>query len=127
MSTEVDDPPKATFNPYHDLFLAEWPNTTAARLEWAETRLGIKRAWLVRMLALEGKDTAGADALTAAEIALKYEYEVGCWTDVCGECLVSTGWDVDRFAALTECMKGKIVKKQCRDWIMEKSFSNWLW
>lgn len=124
--TRVEDE-KVVFNPYQELFLAEWPATTLARLEWAETRLGIKREWLLKILALEGKDTQDAALMTATEIAAAFEYEVGCWTDMCGECLTATGWDVNRFAALSECMKAKIVKKKCRDWIMEKSFSNWSW
>lgn len=127
MEIEARTKDEVVFNPYHDLFLAEWPETIAARLEWAESRLGIKRSWLLKMLVLEGRDIQDADTMSAAQITAAYEYEVGCWTDMCCECLATTNWDVNRFADLSECLKGKVMKNKCRDWIMEKLFSNWSW
>lgn len=114
-------------NPYAESFLKNWPDTIGARLAFCEDKLGLKREWLVKMLELEGRYDDEAASMTPDELAAKYEYEIGCWTDVCGDCVQWAGWDVDRFADLPECQKKKALSAKCREWIMEKLFQKWIW
>lgn len=114
-------------NPYIDKFIKNWPDGHAARLQWVEEKMGVPRKWLVAMLELEGKFIENALSLSAGELADKAECVVASWCDVCSDALQWASWDAARFAEFDEAMKNKIMKKVCRDWIMERLFQKWSW